>query len=1135
MRSITDHLKRIRKEAVQNDFITFAWLLYSILLIIFFVGIGYEAIFYLSSSIRLFILKTLLVSGLLIILFVFIINVFIEQNKIKRYSWSKLARAAGKLAFPKSDVVINAFQLEKSNSPIESNSLSNSYIDGISKKLNRLNLKKLFPTRLSEFWKMINLLILSLGMIMIVLFWNSTSNAMIRWGHPYHEFEVPKPFYIEGITRNIHLLGGESSPLNFKAFGQVPDSLYLELIPSSNDTSILFIMNKDSNSLYTYEVEEVYEDYRYRAYSPAEYFWQAWDKIITPYYYISVTDRPIMEEFTIKISPPDYSGLPISIQKANQSDVNALIGSSIRIDLKSNRKLKNGYLSLNEQKTPLKIKGKRAAGGFIFKEDALLKILLEDHRGITNQNPIPYHLQIIPDLKPEMSVIQPQPLLELGTEQLIPIQIKIEDDFGFSTLQIGYEIKRPSYIENQSQISIFPIYISDPKVLSQEIKSIWKLNEYNLMPEDEVHYHFELYDNDKVSGPKKSISNTYIARLPSLGDLFASIEEKEDKMVDDLIMSSNEIDKIQDQLKNLELEMLKSDKIDWAQKQQIEETLSKIQEETEALKNIAESMEAINQAAEKHELFSNELMLKFSELRELVNEILDPELMNDLDEIKKALDKMNTKELMKAMENLSSNLDNIEQQLDRFLDIFKRIKAEQKLNETVQRLDKLVEQQEQINDKIQELNSESDKNLLEQLSFDEKRNSNEFSNIREIMEEAANAMGEFDKESSQALEDLERSRAANETESLMNQTIRQLQRNRKEMAKQKSASALGNIKNIQSEMNEIKNQFEKNTTQEMTLKFQKIMKDLLELSKNQESLEKITRSMPRNSQRLGEMAGKQQFIQNQLTKIVSEIIELSKKTFAVTPKIGQGMGMANNHMEEAKKRLAERNGRGAANNQKSAMEGLNSAILAVSQSMNQMQSTGSASGFEQFLKRMQQMSGQQQGINNESMQLALGQLSSSIKEGLMGRLLSQQQQVQKNLQQLMNESKKSGEDGLGDLQGISKEIEDVINDFQKRRYNQQTKERQQRILSRMLDSQKSMTQRGFKEERKAETANKIIYEGPSGLPLDYGQRRNLAMEALNQSLKAGYSRDYQTMIRRYFNSLSKIEQINTKIDSTINE
>ena len=217
------------------------------------------------------------------------------------------------------------------------------------------------------------------------------------------------------------------------------------------------------------------------------------------------------------------------------------------------------------------------------------------------------------------------------------------------------------------------------------------------------------------------------------------------------------------------------------------------------------------------------------------------------------------------------------------------------------------------------------------------------------------------------------------------------------------------------------------------------------------------------------------------------------------------------------------------------MEGLNSAILAVSQSMNQMQSSGSASGFEQFLKRMEQMSKQQQGINNESMQLALGQMSASIKEGLMGRLLSQQQQVQKNLQQLINESRKTGQDGLGDMKGISEEIEEVINDFQNRKYNQQTKDRQQRILSRMLDSQKSMTQRGFKEERKAETALEVIYEGPSGLPTDYGQRRNLAIEALNKSLKAGYSRDYQTMIRRYFNSVSKIENISTIKDSTINE
>ena len=162
MRSITDHLKRIRKEAVQNDFITFLWSMYSIILTIFFIAIGYEAIFYLSSSARLLILKNTFVLCVLTILFLFILNVLVEQNKIKRYSWTKLARAAGKLAFPKSDVVINAFQLEKSDNAIESSALSNSYINENSKKLNRLNLKKLFPTRLSEFSKRITLIILSI-------------------------------------------------------------------------------------------------------------------------------------------------------------------------------------------------------------------------------------------------------------------------------------------------------------------------------------------------------------------------------------------------------------------------------------------------------------------------------------------------------------------------------------------------------------------------------------------------------------------------------------------------------------------------------------------------------------------------------------------------------------------------------------------------------------------------------------------------------------------------------------------------------------------------------------------------------------------------------------------------------------
>ena len=119
---------------------------------------------------------------------------------------------------------------------------------------------------------------------------------------------------------------------------------------------------------------------------------------------------------------------------------------------------------------------------------------------------------MIPDLTPEMTIIQPPPIVELGGDQSIPIMMTIEDDFGFSNLQLAYEIQRPSYIQMEPFISMFSIHIEDPNQSRQDINTVWNLVPLGLMPEDEVHFHFELYDNDDISGPKKSISGTFISR-----------------------------------------------------------------------------------------------------------------------------------------------------------------------------------------------------------------------------------------------------------------------------------------------------------------------------------------------------------------------------------------------------------------------------------------------------------------------------------------------------------------------------------------------------------------------------------------------------------------------------------------------
>jgi hypothetical protein len=84
----------------------------------------------------------------------------------------------------------------------------------------------------------------------------------------------------------------------------------------------------------------------------------------------------------------------------------------------------------------------------------------------------------------------------------------------------------------------------------------------------------------------------------------------------------------------------------------------------------------------------------------------------------------------------------------------------------------------------------------------------------------------------------------------------------------------------------------------------------------------------------------------------------------------------------------------------------------------------------------------------------------------------------------------------------------------------------------MLDSQTSMTQRGEKDERKSSSAmSNVLFKGPGGMPADLGQRESMALQALKNAMKAGYSKDHQIMIKRYFNSLSQLSSNDTIINN----
>ena len=1143
MKNVNNIVSKVRLHLLKQDSLLGVFYIIIFYSIFFLIYVQLESIFYFLPKIKINIF-IFLISSFSCFLLLFIIQYFRAINgKIKKYKTKQISISLGKKLYPaKKDKILNALQIESSINKNESQELAKSFIEKVSNELTHLDLFILFKDKRLITIKQILLIFLILIIFVFSIRYDNSKYAFNRLINPKKEFFAPKPFILSNLTGNIHILGGEIADIEIVAINATPDTILLELEPIQESTKsrdslkLEYEATSDSNNIYKFTLPKLYQDYSYRAIVKAKYFWEAWNQVNSEFDTIYVTDRPEIENFRMIISPPKYSKLSKREQEGNLAVVEALKGSRINIDLTSNRNLESAHIAFIKEKINMITLNKKASGYFDILKENTFKINLVDERGITNRDPISYKIQFLPDQFPELYVNEPKTDIELGTDQIIIFNLELQDDYGFNSLQLAYEVHRPSYLKTEPFVSMKTIEELKKDSLVQIIQTFWELDELNLMPQDEVHFHFELTDNDNISGPKKTISKKFIARVPSLADLYAKTETSENDFARNLENELNEIDKLKQEWENLELETLKSSELNWEQKESIKNTLEKVKSELKRLEEMSDAVETISQQAEKHELFSPELLNKFKELSKLIKEIMPENMLKNMEDLNNALENMNMESLNDAINELANNMEKIKEDIDRYLKVFKRLQAEQKMDELQNRIEKLLKQQESLSEEINQIDQNIEKSITERLKQEEKRILEEFNNIKSLIEDASEITKPFSQQTSNKLQNLEESDISKNSDSSINQTMQSLSNQNISEAKKMSNESIKNLQMMNQKMININKEFQQETVSDMTRKFQALIQDILYLSSQEEKLKSDVKSSSRNSPRLREFASRQQLLQDQLQSITNKMLELSKETFSITPSIGRAIGKANSGMKEAKKNLTDRNINLSYKNQVNAMSGLNESAMELFNSMQNMKKSGSSSGYDQFLQMMQEMAQQQQGVNKKGMQLSLGQLTPSMQNQMMNEMFNQQKTIRKSLEKLMNEMKRSGnQQNSGSLKGIKNEMDKVLKDLKNKKFNKKTKDRSKRILSRMLDSQASMTERGYKEERKSISSNsKYVNEIIGGLPSDLGQRQNLTLEALNDAIKAGYTKEHQTMIKRYFNLLNQIET-DINLNNNLNE
>ncbi len=490
---------------------------------------------------------------------------------------------------------------------------------------------------------------------------------------------------------------------------------------------------------------------------------------------------------------------------------------------------------------------------------------------------------------------------------------------------------------------------------------------------------------------------------------------------------------------------------------------------------------------------------------------MTPEILEALQKMQEALDNMDLEQMLEAVENFDYNLNQFEQQIDRFIEMFELALAEQKIEELVKALELLVEEESHIEEQLK--NGENPKNLS---SVQNRQNEN-FNNLQNKMNDAMKSVEKFSEKTAESIREL--------SESELNKKTKKNLENAQKMLSQNSPNSMDKVSKSKQNLEEmlanaqsIQQEFQEESIEKMLTIFYSVIYSILKLSEYEENLILSFKDIRSSSPKLKSLTIEQFVIGKQFSKFVEQLLILSTKTFHISPKINKEIGFCKKTIDQVIINLEQKKVRTAINEQKNALGAMNQIALMLINSMNQMQSTQSAAGLESYMEQLEQMSQGQSEVNMNTMQL--GQMGMGSQQGMMERLQSQQEALKKQLSEMLKDIPGESPGGLSQAE---KDMEKVLNDFKNNRITNETKERQQKILSRLLDSQKSLKERDYSNKRKSETGQEKSYSGPLDLPENLGNENLIYINAMEEALNQNYSSEYEKMFRKYYRNLQSDE------------
>ncbi len=1111
--SIEHRLRVLRRRFYGNEALRGGILF---LLLLTALGLGLvltEGVAWLAAGIR----TALLFVFALLLLTVLVLRVCIpllrRSELLKPASDADLASLVGK-AYPEvADKLTNLLQLKQLNSQ-ESDLLA----AAIARKTESLSVWPIqFTVTYKPTLRQLRWLAVPVGVAALVLMWQPEvlTGGTYRLAHFGERFAPPPPFEIGVENHPEVIVAGESAAIGIRTAGRVrPAELYLFVKEEGSGNYQRMLLDRTTSDAYSYTFQAPSRSFSY-------YIGNELHQSST--YGTTVVHRPAIKSFYVVVSPPAYSGLQAETLTTGAGSLQALKGSRVSWHLAFKQPVKGATLTPREGRVvPFELQdaNQTAQAAAQLLQSLSYRFDLQAANGYRNSDSVYYSAEALPDRAPMVTVQQPGAEYLLPGSGFMPLNANVLDDFGFSALALEYQYLKTD--DPTKRLDTVYTWRLPPNALLGQREAAVRLNinwlEAGLSPGDEFEYVLRAWDNDGVSGPKSGASAPQRVLYASKSTVLNRMEQQQTGITADLGALVRQSREVQREIESLRKQVLEGRNVTAEQRLQLQNLEQRQRELSEKMAETQRQLEKNLQMAKQNQLLSKQTEQKLKEIKDLAKpnteQKQDPEFKEFMKQMRDRGTQVDKRQMQQQLKNLEKNAEALKQQAERVQELFKRWKAEQKLDKVLQQVRDAERRQNLLEQSTRNAKTKEDAQRIAQKQAEVQEQAcevgKELNQLEQLQKEAGS-------EKPEPMDSLRQELQQSQEE--MQQGQQELQQNDRKKAAGKMQRAAKSLQQMANRLQQMQQDAEQEQQAENYEDLRVLLENLLKLSFDQEELRDAVAKTRANDPAFDKKAQAQFKIRNEMRMVDDSLTALAKRVSQLKVQVFIELNAINNTMDAAQEQFEQRNPARIVTYQHLAMKGLNTLAGMLAESLQNMQMSmkqgkgkkGKPNSRGMGMPALIEM---QQGLNNALEQM---QQNGEGDPQKLAEQAAQQEAIRKQLKEAYEQMQQEGGKGLGSHEKVMEEMETSEGQLRAAQLTQELLARQQRILSRMLDFEKSMREREMEEQRQSQSQQEELPTNPAAWKEDELRQRRV-QEQLNRR-RLQYTGYYQRLVDDYFNRL----------------